>query len=461
MSAEKKHISQLVTWHFLSSILFEGLKASHQACLFIAMPTVTYGKIGAIFSLIYLSAYLFGFEGGSALIPFASSIANSPNRHKLLSRYLVIPQILLQAIGATLIHTTLTQSFVSSGHDPLHITLFITISTLEGLRMALRTLSHTIVDSRRIIPFETVITIAYFGFIWMGYLFFGMPLTVKSLLIPYLVTSFTGTLFLLNAAYHYPTRLPRMQHPTLPSLHQNIRLRTSLSILRLPHNLFSANLLIPFFAQINIQLASYMKLATAGAHAIRSIVRSSIGLTANAIFSTYIKSRTQAFNMLWNYLITGIAATLIVCMIMTAPCYIMNLMRTEAIIITAFSIMYMLDYLFILYEHFFIVANTSNVIAFHRIIETAVSAIILWQWRAVPLMVIAGFILVRMISLGMTIYRAHRLWRIRPKMNLHGQTIKYAIVAGVGMAMVSTHIKLNIQRRNPSAARPTTLFLQK
>jgi hypothetical protein len=371
----------------------------------------------------------------------------------------VVPQLIIQTIGAWGIHTFLTQSFVSSGSNLLHITLFTAISALEGLRMSLRTFAHTIIDSRRIIPFETIVTICYFLVIWTGHLVFGMPLDLKTLLIPYLITSTIGTLFLLNATYHYPTRLPRMQNPILPTPYQNIHLRTSLTILRLPHNLFSANLLIPFFARINIELAGFMKLASAGANAIRSVVRSAIGLSANAIFSTYIKSRTQAFNMLWNYLVTGIAATLIVSMLTTIPCFILDVMRHEAAIVIAFSLIHMIDYIFVLYEHFFIVANSSNLIAQYRVIETIASAVILWYARTIPLAVIVGLIIVRMISLAMTIYRAHKLWRIRPKMNLHAQTMKYAVVAGIGMAMVSTHIKLRITRHNPSAPRPTPLFL--
>lgn len=458
---QKSQISQLVTWHFWSSIFFEGLKAGHQACLFILLPTQNYTTIGAIFSLIYLSAHLSGFEGGSALIPFASSIANSADRHKIVSRYLVIPQIILQTMGAIAIHINLTSKFIaqSPATFSLYITLLTAISVLEGLRMALRAFAHTIIDSRKIIPFETGITIAYFIFIWTGYLI-GMPLTITSLLIPYLVMSITATSYLLNAIYHYPTRLPKMQNPILPTPYQNIRLRISLTMLHLPRNLFSANLLVPFFAHINVTTAGFIKLASSAAQAVRSIVKGTIGFSANAIFSIYISSRSQAFNMLWDYLITGATTTVIITGLMITPCFILNIMQEEALIVMSFSIMCMLDYLFILYEHFFIVANTSGIIARYRVIETAASAILLWFAQAMPATVIGGLIILRGMALATTIYRAHTLWRIKPKVKLSIRKVRHAFVVGLMMAGCSTYIKLKVKRNNESAPRPTPLFLE-
>ena len=107
-------------------------------------------------------------------------------------------QSLLHLTAALTLHYTVTARLTTHTH-PLYITLFIAITVLEGIRMSSRILAHTMLDSTKIIPLEFTLTMAYFAFIWTGRLFFGMPLNVQTIFIPFFFSSLIATSLLVNA----------------------------------------------------------------------------------------------------------------------------------------------------------------------------------------------------------------------------------------------------------------------
>lgn len=390
---------------------------------------------------MYLSVHIFSFEGGNALVPFASSIAHAPNREEIISRFLVFPQLIINIIGSTLLHTFATQLFLPSPR-PIYVTLAVAISTIEGIRSSLRSLAYTMAEARPIIQAEIVITAGYFAFIWIAHLLFGMTLNVQTILIPFLASSITGATYLLNVVYLRPTQLPRLRHPVLPTCRQNIEARLSLTMLHLPKNLFSSNFLIPFFAKtVNLELAGIMKLASEVAQAIKSIIKSSIGYSANAVFSTFVTNRTEAFDMLWYTLTNGLMAAIVISLIGSAPCFITSNLYSHGILLASFSFIYIIDYLYVLYEHFFIVANKSGIVAKYRFTEAAISAVIILSAHNKPFIVIGTLILTRLISLTLTIWKTHQLWKIRPRLRVKGQAIIAALSVGLCIAMACGYKK--------------------
>lgn len=428
------HLKRLTQWNFIGSTFFELLKASHQIALFHTLPIATYGQIGAIFSMIYLCVHIFTFEAGYCLVRVANGIAHSPDRHGILNRYLVIPQTIIHFLSAILVHYFITTKFLPTPTE-LPITLIITITILEGVRASLRVIAHVITDSKRVILTETAITCAYFAFIWGGYFGFGMTLTFHTIFTPYLVASIVGTFYLLDTAYHGKTGLPKMQNPIMPTPAEALRRRLALTMLHLPKNIFSANLLVPFFAKTHsMALASYIKIASELAHAVKSIVKTTIGFSAAAIFSTFVQSRQKAFTILWRMLVNGLIVGTLILVIGLAPFTFSQSLRIEGALITAFSILCIIDYLFIAYEHFFIVAGNITSIAFFRFCEAAASAAILvLMGKAKPITTIGVLIGLRSMSLAATVYKAHRVWRISPRAKISLVSAWYAIALGAGL----------------------------
>lgn len=434
-------IQKRLRWHFIGSTSFEILKSAHQFALFMALHSSKYGQIGSLFALMYLSVHIFSFEAGNALVPFANSIAHAVNREDILNRFLILPQLVITILGGIILHTSITRIFLPDPH-PLYITLVVAISSMEGIRGSLRSLAYTIAEARPIIQAEIIITTSYFAFIWIAYLLFGMPLNIQSILIPFLVSSIIGVIYLLNIVYFCPTQLPRLRNPVLPTLKQNIEARISLTMLHLPKNLFSSNFLVPFFAQtVSLDLAGIMKLASEIAQAIKSIIKSSIGYSANAVFSTFVTNRTEAFNMLWCTLTNGLIAACIISLIGASPCFTDSQLYSHGILLASFSLIYIIDYLYVLYEHFFIVANKSSIVAKYRFTEAAISAIIIMSARNKPFVVIGILILTRLISLTLTIWKTHQLWNIRPRLKVKGRAIATSLGIGLCIAMVCGYKK--------------------
>jgi len=388
--------TKLSRFHFIIATLFEGGKYLHQTALYFALDHVEYGIIGSVFSVAYLSANLAGLEGGNALVPHAGIISTNKKRWHFIAHTLIAPQLIQHSVAAIAAWYTIYQLT----HQELLATAGSLTALSEGLRIAFRPLIYAITDSKRTAKYEAAIAFAYIGSIWLMTTYSNSLLTSSNIVALYPIASLCGLFYLVGAGAAALLRIHPSNIEALPSQRAIWRMQGMLLALHLPHNLFSANFMVPFFAyRSGMSVAGAIKITSEIAGAVRAIIKSSIGLPLNALFNQLSSGpvaasgeRQKIFTAI--HLATARAAGALLAIIGTiAATFVMPWQLHTQVLFAGFCLLMIADYLCMPYEMLSLHTGTVARAALIRGAEVVVDGGILiacGQWPVLVIVALGG-----------------------------------------------------------------------
>ncbi|MGD1997713.1 MAG: hypothetical protein PVJ92_02235 [Candidatus Dependentiae bacterium] len=459
---DKLHASatHTIRWNLLGSITFELAKAAHHVGLYLALTTIPYAHISVLFSLIYLTAFFGGLEGGNALLPHLKSIRQSPRASSFILRKLLAPQSALYATAAYLLGWHLTTHV---GASSLEATLASIIVITEGLRSSMRAILHPLYGAKKVTTIEHPLTAGYFLYIWSGYLSNNFPLTPARLLAPFALTSCIAVGIFIYKVW----RLPSGANPNtkLPNTNDLIKGRLVLCALHLPRNIFSGNLLVPVFAaSVGPAFAAATKLTSEVANAVRALLKTTIGVSLNTLFTMFTKREYQrdAFSILWQQLneVLVSAAIIFACLL---PHMYNGTATSLGVLLGLFIGIATIDYLFIIYEHLYIMNKQAGQMAQYRGIEAAMGIGSIFIASGRPIIVLASISVIKIVVWYHAMHNAHTRWQVQPHAKIRPLVVGCAIILGALLSRGVSIVKYRQRSKEhkalqQSAARPSPLF---
>ncbi len=406
MSSYPQSLGTLARWHFIIATALEGAKYLHQIGLFIILTPKEYGILGTTFSLAYLSATLAGLEQGPTLAPHIHTITAHQDRFIFLRRSLFYPQILQHFIASSavwyLLYTLTTNAILASAGA--------LISLSEGVRCTIRPLVYAITEHHHAAKAEAGISYTYIICSWLMWLNAPNAITSTHLIIGYAAASLYGCAYLLNAGYRAITNNPITQQLLLPDKKDMLRTQASLLLLHLPHNLFSANFIVPFFAyKGGLIHAGLIKIISEVASAIKSILKSSIWFPLN-IFSRPTITPNDRYYLLEEIhkatLPLKITLGLIVGSIISM--FIIPMTVYTKLMFFCFCGLIIADFLCLPYELLSIHTHTTGIVAGIRLIEVIINSIVMFFLYNWPVLIIGAISITRFTAWQLMAKNAHQ-----------------------------------------------------
>ena len=237
--------NKILRINFATSLLFECARVAHFVALFLMMQKKQFGALGILFSIVYAAIQIGSMEGGNALIPYANAFTNNKKNFIQLIRLYALPQALLLSVSA-IIAVYIGQRANLIPED-LHIASLYIFIIFEGMRASFRHMLHAILLGRIIALVDTASSYGYFIFVWSAILIGGYQLSLQLLWYPFVAGSVIAiTIFLFSTIREY-YKLPVSGTESLPSFKELTQQRAQLILLHAPKNIFSGNILVPFF----------------------------------------------------------------------------------------------------------------------------------------------------------------------------------------------------------------------
>lgn len=293
-----KFLSRSLRWLSFEAIAYQLLLVGHQLLLFRVAGYGSYGLIGAVFSLVYLTVTVADCGLEPSISPFFSALKKSRHAFRRFILVNLMPNIAVVAaltISAFALKFLLTSSIfhvIDTISTPILCILAALVLT-ETVKKSLRTILHLAFLNRAAAFIEVGTIVSYIGFVWILYgsgFAIGLPLVFA----PMLVTSAVSMLLMVFFLWRFSATLPEKSAPLLLTK-RVVKARFFNSLNQLSHTLFSSNFLVPFFAmQFGLAHAGVFKLVSHIAYAVTSILRKTFGLTSDAMLA---KTKTMSLSV--------------------------------------------------------------------------------------------------------------------------------------------------------------------
>ena len=409
-------------WTLSGSLVYEITKVAHIFALLKLLPATTYGAMGSIFSLIYLTCYISDLGAYNSIPPFVNlTIQNKQSFKRFIFRYTLLPHLPI-IITCALVATYLTATKLTLTTGMLIIIPSAII--LETMRCFLRLLMHTTFHSRRTVLIDLIAFSLFLLTTWIPFLVFKQPITLTSVFLPHLIDSiFAVTVFVICIIRFY-RKLPAAETHTLPHdfTKRLITSRLFNYLLRVSRYLFSSNFLTPLFAiKFGLKSAGLFYFAGTFATSLQSILKASIGYSGNALLAN-LKNSTQpakkeAFNILWQKLLFFLSPIIIILAVNYQPIARLSHSANTTSYTLSLLLLYFLlpctEFFAILYEQFYIVEEAASKLFFFKLLELAlVYLIITSPITASPAATLLGLIAVRILSFIIIAINAFYTWKI-------------------------------------------------
>jgi len=397
------HSQKLTQWHFSIASFFESSKYLHQIGLYAMLPKADYGLLGTLFSLAYLSANLCTLEISTAILTSLRDYKKK-NLYASLILTIIIKPIIQHSIGALCVIAYIHYK------APLALACATgSIAFTEGMRITIRPLLYASSTNTRIAQGEAVLSFLYILSMWACIVVSPEYITPTFLVSWYAFASALGLSYLiikgiplLKTYQKSVAHLPRAQLTGVSITQQH------LIILHLPHHLFSANFLVPFFAHnISLNLAGVLKITSELASAVKSILKSSLSFPLHTIMLSYADHThdiTNTFAQSMNKLIpraTKFLAGFILigsCSAVLRRLLIGPLLPTSLLIFIGFCILTTTDYLCMPYELLSMYRNKIFTAAIIRGVEVLCSTVIILICTESPLFIICSIASIRFLA---------------------------------------------------------------
>lgn len=428
-------------WNLGPSLGLELLKVAHQISYFCCVTSEVFATVGCAFSLIYLMVYFAGLEGANSLVPYLRPITANSQPLRYLLRKLIIPQFFLYSLAASIF--LLHPLAIVAPLTPL--LMLITIS--EGVRSNLRTILHHLHGPRVVTLVDLPPTLLYFAYVWAGYYAGLHLLTPQNLLLPYAATSILATIALLVLLILRPIQRSTQSPQKLPSGLDIINTRITLSLLRFPQTILSANLLVPIFvATMGTTFTAAAKIASDIATAVQALIKASVGRSLSTILTMHPEQQAHqvTFPLLWQQLIEISLCAAIITTSLTS--HLIATQLNVGWLIIAFFLSTILDYIFIIYEPLFILNHRTKNIMLLRVAEAIAGSMLIYTWPQQPFVIISAIVALKAITLCTAARMARKTWQVGPHANIRPKVIMVALMLGGALSLALNIYKQQLVR---------------
>ena len=185
-----------IKWNSIESIAYNVIFMIHQIALYRILGYVTFGAIGAFFSLIYLSIGIFNFGFDTSLAYYFRFIGTDKKSALRFLLQCVIPQLFIYIafplIILTVLHYYNSLFFIFSkipGNNSIYfILLGILLYLSEGLKKSLKCFLDLAFQNKPIAILEITHITLYISTIWFSY-YCGLPINLYILVAPLVMIS--------------------------------------------------------------------------------------------------------------------------------------------------------------------------------------------------------------------------------------------------------------------------------
>lgn len=434
-------------WGVAGSVVYEATKTIHNIFLTFYLTPKEYGFIASILSLIYLVTKFTDFGASTSILPFFHIFVRSKENFKrLLFRFYIFPHIPLLLISTIVLVSFLFYKF--PGLEPTIIFVIVLIIFLESLRSFLRLFLYTSLICKKTVFIDVVSFLLYIMLIWVPYLFFNVPLSLESILIPHIIDSLLVTVLFSFLFYRFFLSLPDEQL-SLPS-HLAIRVfKTKVFnyLLRLSREVFTSNFLTPFFAfKFGFVHAGLFYLASVIAHSIQSVFKISVGYLGNAILANIktgsLVEKQRAFELLTRKLTTLLGPLFIILFInhkqilRYANCSDLSMASLSLALL--FLIIQIIDFIISLYEQFYVMEEASFRFFCYKSIEFLIFYLFISYSNKEQSLatILLGIISLKLVSFVIIALNAFYNWSIKPKFKVNVYYIIISLVVAFLTLMI-------------------------
>lgn len=419
-------------WAFFGGLIYESCKIIHCLLLLKVLEPQTYGIMGSLFAIIYLTTYIADIGATNSITPFFQTASQSRQVLKrFLINYTLIPHLTIAiacSVGAALF---ISNKFITTPKSLLFIAPLLII--FETIRSFLRVFLHTTFQAKNTVTVEIIIFFLYIASIWTPYLILKSTITLNHIFIPHLIDSMLSVLCFIFLINSYKNKLPNDQSKALPEQFIKRLASTRLFnyLLRVSRNLFTSNFLTPLFAiKFGLAHAGIFYFASMLANGIQAIVKSVVGYSGGALLAN-LKDTTQdtkreAFTILSQKFVAILAPILIFLVINYKGILALAAAHNATTQALALSLLFLIisfsEFFFVLYEQFYVIEEASHKLFLFKILELSIFyGVITSPLSSSPIVTLLGLILIRMLGLCIIAVNAFYLWKIKPnfKVNIY------------------------------------------
>ncbi|MCB9493590.1 MAG: hypothetical protein H6679_04925 [Epsilonproteobacteria bacterium] len=418
-------------WTLAGSIMYEVVKSFHIFLLFSYMTHASYGIVGALFSLIYLTTYIADF-GASNTIPSYASLFTQSRKSFVYTfvHYYLLPNTPFIILCTGLCTYIFLPKFLSTQSSMFWIAPCIIV--LETVRSFMRYLLHTIFLNKQVVVIELTLFFLYKASIWFCFFVMGWTLSLELIFFPHFVDSLLCVLLFSVLTVRYVIRLPStdltdhdIDQIRKASISKTYAMRICNCILRFARHMFTSNLLTPLFAyKFGLKSAGFFYLSSSFAHSLQSIIRYSVGFSGNALLASLkqspLSTKKEAFGMLCQSMVNLIAPPTLFLLINYHPIVRLSQRHEVTSITVSLSLIFLLitftEFFFMIYEQFYIVEQESSKFLLIKLIELG---LLYFAFEAnpyaTPFSILTFLIVIRCIVFAIIASHAFFQWRLKPR----------------------------------------------
>ncbi len=398
-----------------------------------------YGLIASTLSFIYLVTKFADFGASTSILPFFHLfIKSKQNFKRLLFRFYLLPHIpllLLTAVTASIFLVF----YRAPSIDTLTLIAILSTIVLESIRSFLRLFLYTSLECKKTVFIDVASFLFYLTLIWIPYILFNLPITLKSILVFHIVDSLMVTIIFSSLFYKIYKNLPSAE-VSLPVKIKNriINAKVFNYLLRLSREVFTSNFLTPFFAlKFGFEYAGLFYLAAVIAHFIQSMFKISVGYLGNAILANLKNSspheKQHAFELITRKLSTLLGPLIIILFInhskilRYANCS--NLSTATIGLALLFLTIQIIDFVTSLYEQFYVMEEKSFRLFCYKALEFTIFYIFISYSKHCQTLstILLGIISIKMLSFAMVSINAYSIWKIKPKFHANPRYLVLSI----------------------------------
>lgn len=431
-------VSHSFRWISLESLAYQGLLLIHQIMLCKVAGYKLYGKIGALFSVVYLMVTIANFGLESSLSPFFKKITKNKRRFRSFFLIQSIPTIALSLfIGVVAIMLKSYNYKITSfiGYDLICILFLLILS--ECIKKTVRSILHFSFRNKINAYIETGYIISYISVVWTYYML-THTITLYAIFIPMLLMSFVSSVILGFFAFSFYRQIPDTTKKTdinfaLPAL----KCRFFNFLNQWSHSIFSGNFLVPFFAmQFGLAHAGVFKLINHISYGITSLLRKIFGWTSDITLSATkdlsIAAKRQIFEVITQRLYHFLYVIIIFLAINLHKIVASSQNGTSSInwpLILFFLVITLSENLLITYEKFYIAEEKNHyILLFNLFTIGSFAAIISLSPYVSQLFLLLAIASIRIVTFTLLSIISFYTWSIRPKLAVNPAYIAASLI---------------------------------
>ncbi|MCL5875873.1 MAG: hypothetical protein M1114_05365 [Candidatus Dependentiae bacterium] len=428
----------LIEW-----IVYYILFIIHQIALFKSVDISLFGQQGVLFALLYTTIGLSTLGLDICLAPFFSYAQQSKKAWHAIITLQILIQLVIIGIGACI-----ALRFYSAPHTLFLNILFVASSMVEGLRKLIKIILHLSFKHFLRIGLELGTLIIYMTLVWVPYLVYKVPLSLYSLMLPFLAAAGMTCIISTFFIYSYYRTLPSITTELPHSLfYRIILMRCNTSLYSIGHQIFSGNILLPYIAlHVGFATAGIWSIIQTITQMITNLMHKIGGFTSQALLSQVkgesVIVKQQAFSTITNILNQIIYA--IIAVLGIAIYQGSSLHTTYQITWLLPTIMYIsitiIEQWVLAYEKFYLNEERSGMLVAINAALIASSFFLIRASLSITTF-LAFLLIIRIVGFIVLMILSYRIWRIKPAWGIN---MRYFIMAFIGIMIIYfvVHYKL-------------------